>query len=73
MKKETHKINDKTESYAQQLPSSVAYYVNNNDEKTTRLLYDGVTSNETLLICGSVCYLLMPDKYSRDKLLTVIV
>jgi hypothetical protein len=49
MKKETHKITDKTESYAQQLPLSVAYYVNTNDEKTTRFLCRGVASNETFI------------------------
>jgi hypothetical protein len=49
MKKETHKITDKKESYAQQLPLSIAYYVNNACEKTTRFLYRGVTSNETFI------------------------
>jgi hypothetical protein len=38
MKKETHKITEKTESYAQQLPLSVAYYFNTETEKTTRFL-----------------------------------
>jgi hypothetical protein len=49
MKKETHKITEKTESYAQKLPLSVAYNVNNNDKKTTRFLYSGVASNETFI------------------------
>jgi hypothetical protein len=49
MKKESHKITEKTESYAQQLPLSVAYYVNNNDEKTTRFMYRGAASNETFI------------------------
>jgi hypothetical protein len=38
MKKETHKITDKAESY-----------VNNDDQKTTRFLYRGVASNETFI------------------------
>jgi hypothetical protein len=49
MKKETHKIANKTESYAQQLPLSVAYYVNTETEKTTRFLYRGVAINETFI------------------------
>jgi hypothetical protein len=49
MKKETHKITDKTESYSQQFPLTVAYYVNNECEKTTRFLYRGVASNETFI------------------------
>jgi hypothetical protein len=31
MKKESHKISDKTETYAQQLPLSVAYFINNGE------------------------------------------
>jgi hypothetical protein len=49
MKKENHKIIDKTELYAQQLPLSIAYYVNTNDEKITRFLYRGVANNETFI------------------------
>jgi hypothetical protein len=49
MKKETHKITEKTESYAQQLPLSVVYYVNTETEKTTRFLYRGVASNEVFI------------------------
>jgi hypothetical protein len=49
LKKETHKITDKTESYAQQLPLSVAYYVNNNDKKIIKFLYCGVDNSETFI------------------------
>jgi hypothetical protein len=49
MKKKTHKITDKTELYTQQLPLSVAYYINNSHQKTTRFLYCGVASNETFI------------------------
>jgi predicted nucleic acid-binding protein len=36
MKKEIQKISDKTFSYAQQLPLSVAYYIN--DSKTSKFI-----------------------------------
>jgi hypothetical protein len=49
MKKENHKTTDKTESYEQQLPLSVTYYINNATEKTTRFMYCGVASNEVFI------------------------
>jgi hypothetical protein len=47
MKKEIQKITDKTSSYAQQL-LSVAYYINNNESKTSKFLYCGENTNEIL-------------------------
>jgi hypothetical protein len=38
MKKETHKITDKNESYAQQLPLSVLYYICNGESKTSKFM-----------------------------------
>jgi hypothetical protein len=44
MKKDTHKISDKTSSYAQQLLLSVGYYINNS--KTTKFMYRCEKTNE---------------------------
>jgi hypothetical protein len=49
MKKETHKISDKTFSYTQQLPLSVAYHINNNDSKTSKFLYRGENTCEEFI------------------------
>jgi hypothetical protein len=49
MKKETHKITDKTESYAQQLPLSVAYFINNGEQSRTIFIYRGSDSNEVFI------------------------
>jgi hypothetical protein len=38
MRKIIHKISDKTSCYAQQLPLSVAYIININGNKTTKLI-----------------------------------
>jgi hypothetical protein len=46
MKKETHKISNKT-SYTQQLPLSIAYYINNS--KTTKFMYRGEKINEEFI------------------------
>jgi hypothetical protein len=74
MKKETHKITDKTESYAQQLPLSVAHYVNNNDgsfaDSGKALVW---LVMKLLLTYGSICYSIMLNRYLRDKLLTMVV
>jgi hypothetical protein len=48
MKKETHKITDKTFSYAQQLPLSVAYYING-DTKTSKFIYRGESTCEEFI------------------------
>jgi hypothetical protein len=41
------KISDKTSSYTQQLPLSVAYYINN--LKTTKFMYSGEKTNEEFI------------------------
>jgi hypothetical protein len=46
MKKETHKISDKTSSYGQ-LPLSVAYYINNS--KTIKFMYCSEKINEEFI------------------------
>jgi hypothetical protein len=48
MKKETHKISDKTSSYVQQIPLSVTYCINN-DSKTAKFIYQGENTNQELL------------------------
>jgi hypothetical protein len=47
MKKETQKISDKTFSYAQQLPLSVVYYIN--DFKTSKFIYRGKNTCEEFI------------------------
>jgi hypothetical protein len=47
LKKETHKISNKTSSYTQQLPLSLAYYINNS--KTTKFMYRGEKTNEEFI------------------------
>jgi hypothetical protein len=49
MKKESHKISDKTETYAQQLPLSVAYFINNREQSRAIFMYRGSNSNEDFI------------------------
>jgi hypothetical protein len=48
MKKESYKISDKTETYAQ-LPLSVAYYINNREQSRSIFMYSGSDSNEVFI------------------------
>jgi hypothetical protein len=49
MKKESHKISDKTETYAQQLPLGVAYFINNREQSRSIFMYRDSDSNEVFI------------------------
>jgi hypothetical protein len=41
--------NDKTKTYAQQLPLSVAYFINNREQSRSIFIYRGLDSNEVFI------------------------